>query len=302
MTKSITKASISGILAIDKPSGISSYDVIRQLKKKLGTKKMGHCGTLDPLASGLLIICIGEATKFASYIESETKEYVAGIQLGVSTTTYDAEGEILSKNPVNFTPHTLAQVLEKFQGEILQTPPAYSALKINGTPAYKLARKGLDVPLKSRNVVIHHLTLLEQKADRLLLRVTCSKGTYIRSLAHDIGKELGCGAYLDYLQRTRIGSFTLENAPSPEEATDILQNSVLDAHHALSGIPAFSIKEEYKDAIRTGKVLYPEYFHPSPELLAKPGIYKIQSEDKIILAIVEIQDDKKIKYKRVLIT
>ena len=302
MTKSITKASISGILAIDKPSGISSYDVIRQLKKKLGTKKMGHCGTLDPLASGLLIVCIGDATKFASYIENDTKEYVAGIQLGISTTTYDAEGEILSKNLVNFAPHTLAQTLEKFQGEISQTPPAFSALKINGTPAYKLARKGLDVSLKSRKVVIHNLTLLEQKTDRLILRVTCSKGTYIRSLAHDIGKELGCGAFLDYLQRTKIGSFTLENASPPDVTEEILQKSLQDARLALSKIPVLLINEEYKDAIRTGKILYPEFFYNFPNLIETSGIYKIQTEDEIILAIVEIQEDKKIKYKRVLIT
>lgn len=203
-----------GIYNIYKPKGPTSYDIIRQVKRLTSEKRIGHGGTLDPLASGVLVVAIGrEFTKQLDQVVLGEKEYIASIKLGETSTTLDEEGEKtrfdFAKTPTN---EDINQALKKFIGEINQTPPAYSALKINGQPAYKLARAGRDVELKSRKIKIKDIELLEYSFPILKINVTCSSGTYIRTLAQDIGLELKTGGYLTDLVRTRIANFNIKDS------------------------------------------------------------------------------------------
>lgn len=205
---------MNSILLIDKPSGITSFDVIRQLRKKLGIRKMGHAGTLDPLASGLLIIAVEGATKELSKYMGLPKEYEVRIEFGKVSDTYDADGEVQAtgRAAANSSREDFEKILPQFTGDIHQMPPAFSALKINGRRAYDLARKGLEVKLEPRTVYIESIEILEWNWPLVKLRVRCGKGTYIRSLAHDLGQTLGCGGYVKELRRTKIGEFRVEDA------------------------------------------------------------------------------------------
>ena len=204
---------IDGVLPIDKPYGCSSYDVIRRLKYTFGFRKIGHAGTLDPLATGLLLIVLGKATKASQTLMCGAKTYEGIIQLGVETTTYDREGEVTQTRPTEgITEERIRTVLQSFIGDQYQQPPIFSAKKINGIPLYKLARKG-QVPQPTPNfITIFECDLLSYDAPNLRLRVRCSKGTYIRSLAHDIGEKLSCGGHLAQLRRTHSGNFSVEQA------------------------------------------------------------------------------------------
>lgn len=200
------------ILLIDKPKGITSFDVIRRLRNKLGIKKMGHAGTLDPLATGLLIIAIGFATKEISKYMNLPKEYEVLMEFGKTSTTYDADGEISQGILCDVSRDEFEKVLENFIGEISQMPPIFSAKKIKGVRAYDLARQGKEVKLEPRIVKIDRIEILEWNWPLVRLRVNCGKGTYIRSLANDIGEKLDCGGYVKELRRTAIGEFRVENA------------------------------------------------------------------------------------------
>ena len=208
------KRSLNGVLMLDKAPGASSNAALQQAKRLFQAAKAGHAGTLDPLATGLLPILFGEATKFSSDLLETDKTYVAEIRLGVSTATADAEGEVIATRAINVTPGQLAAGLQNFRGDILQTPPLYSALKHAGKPLYAYARAGIEIERAPRPVTIHALALRWFEGDRLSLLVTCSKGTYIRSIAHDLGEMLGCGAHLAALRRTAVGRFGLECAHS----------------------------------------------------------------------------------------
>jgi len=204
---------IDGVLPIDKPYGCSSYDVIRRLKYTFGFRKIGHAGTLDPLATGLLLIVLGKATKASQALMCGTKTYEGVIQLGVETTTYDREGEVTQTRPTEgITEENIRTVLQGFIGDQYQKPPIFSAKKINGIPLYKLARKGQEPHPSPNFITIFQCDLLSYDAPNLHLRVCCSKGTYIRSLAHDIGSKLNCGGHLTSLRRTRSGNFSVDQA------------------------------------------------------------------------------------------
>ena len=204
---------IDGILPIDKPCGCSSYDVIRRLKYTFGFRKIGHAGTLDPLATGLLLIVLGKATKISQALMCGAKTYEGVIQLGVETTTYDREGEVTQTRPTDgITEESIQTVLQSFIGDQYQQPPIFSAKKINGIPLYKLARKGQEPHPSPHFITIFQCDLLSYDAPNLHLRVRCSKGTYIRSLAHDIGSKLNCGGHLADLRRTHSGNFSVEQA------------------------------------------------------------------------------------------
>jgi len=211
----------SGFLLINKPAGPTSHDIINKMRRITGIKKIGHTGTLDPFAEGLLIILIGrEATKRQSEFLKNDKEYIAALFLGAETDTYDKTGKIVNEYTKKFpTKKKIEKVLKKFKGEILQIPPAYSAKKINGKRAYKLAREGKEVNLKPVKVVIKIIKVISYKAPRLKLQVLCSSGTYIRSLAYDIGRELGYGAYLKKLIRIKSGKFELKDAVNLDKLT-----------------------------------------------------------------------------------
>lgn len=208
---------VDGVLLLDKPQGLTSNAALQAARRLLNAAKAGHTGTLDPLATGLLPLCFGEATKFASELLNADKVYEAELRLGVTTTTADAEGAALRQRLVTHGDAELHDVLARFQGEIVQVPPMYSALKKEGKALYEYARAGIEVERPSRRVHIHQLDCLAVEAASLRLRVACSKGTYIRTLAEDIGEALGCGAHLTALRRTHIGELRLERAVTLDE-------------------------------------------------------------------------------------
>ena len=208
----------NGIIIIDKPADWTSMDVCAKLRGILKTKKIGHAGTLDPMATGVLPVFVGQATRAVSFAESGSKEYVAGLRLGLVTNTQDTSGETLETHAVTATADDLRAVLPRFTGEIRQIPPMFSAIKIGGRKLYELARKGQEVERKSREITIYELELLEQTGeDEYLLRILCSKGTYVRTLCHDIGQALGCGGCMSSLRRTMAAGFTLSQAVTLEE-------------------------------------------------------------------------------------
>jgi tRNA pseudouridine55 synthase len=203
---------VDGFLLLDKPTGITSNAALQRARRVYRAQRAGHTGTLDPMAAGLLPVCFGEATKFAGELLEADKAYRAGITLGVRTSTADAEGEVVERRPVDVSEPQVREVLERFRGDILQVPPMHSALKRDGVPLYVHARKGRVLEREARPVTIHALDLLMFAGDHLEIDVSCSKGTYIRVLAEDIGAALGCGAHLASLVRTRIGPFRLDAA------------------------------------------------------------------------------------------
>ena len=207
-----------GIIIIDKPAGWTSMDVCGKLRGILKTKKVGHAGTLDPMATGVLPVFVGQATRAVSFAESGSKEYVAGLHLGCVTNTQDTSGEVLAQYPVSVTRQELEALLPRFTGELMQVPPMYSAIKINGQKLYELARQGKEVARPPRPVTIYELEVLGQdESGDWLLRVLCSKGTYVRTLCHDIGQALGCGGCMSALRRTMAAGFTLAESRSIED-------------------------------------------------------------------------------------
>jgi tRNA pseudouridine55 synthase len=204
----------SGILNINKPQGPTSHDIVDRVRALTGIRRVGHAGTLDPLATGVLLVCIGQATRVAEYLMAGQKAYRARVRLGVSTNTYDAEGQVTAKAPVEVDSTRVETALARFRGIITQVPPIYSALKHKGTPLYRLARQGVDMdqlPPKARQVEIFRLELTAWEPPECTVEVTCSPGTYVRTLAHDLGQALGCGAHLAGLTRLASGKFRLEN-------------------------------------------------------------------------------------------
>lgn len=208
---------VDGILILDKPIGCSSNQALQQVRKLYRARKAGHCGSLDPLATGILPVCLGEATKFSSYLLGANKTYRAICRLGETTTTGDAEGEVVERRPVTVDAKQVERSLTQFVGEIEQIPPMYSALKHQGKRLYQLAREGIQVERKARRVTIYQLVLLSCSSDSMSFEVSCSKGTYIRTLAEDIGAVLGCGAHLTALRRSAVDSFLEQDGISIEQ-------------------------------------------------------------------------------------
>lgn len=227
---------MNGILNIDKPPGWTSHDVVAWLRRLLAVKRVGHAGTLDPLATGVLLVCIGQATRVAEYLMASPKTYRAQAHLGVITDTYDVDGRTLSQHPApDLTEADIADALAPFLGAISQTPPAYSAIKRDGMPAHRRARRGEAVVLEPRTVHIHSIELLAWQTPLLTLEISCAAGVYIRSLVHDLGQALGCGASVSALVRTRSGSFALADALSVDALAEAVKRCVLDRHvHPLS--------------------------------------------------------------------
>lgn len=208
---------VDGVLLIDKPVGLSSNDALMKAKRVVNAKKAGHTGTLDPFATGLLPLCFGEATKFSQDLLEADKTYLADVHLGVTTTTGDTEGETVETRPVDVTPERIEAALAQLRGPILQVPPMYSALKRDGKALYEYAREGIVLEREARPVTIHALEMLRYEAPMLTIRVTCSKGTYVRVLGEDIGRILGCGAHLNALRRIQVGKLTIDGMVTLEE-------------------------------------------------------------------------------------
>ncbi len=251
------KREINGVFLLDKPLGFSSNQVLKKIQWLFNAKKAGHTGTLDPMASGLLPICLGEATKFSHHLLNANKTYIATIQLGMTTTTGDQEGEVVSEKEVILNEVQLKETLQKFMGDITQIPPMYSALKFEGKPLYEYARKGIEIERKSRQITIHDIKLMKIEASKMTVEVFCSKGTYIRTLAEDIGQALGCGAYLKALKRTQTGNFQVANALSIEALETMAMSSrekvLLPIDTLLKGLSSIELTFTEIEAIKKGQ-------------------------------------------------
>ena len=258
------------MLVVDKPAGITSFDVVRQVRRALGIKKVGHTGTLDPLATGVLPLCLGQATKIAGLLTADDKAYHGTGLLGLQTDTLDLEGqEVARADPSGVTRDQLEQALAGLRGAQQQVPPAFSAIRQGGQRAYKLARRGEQVDLPPRSVTIHRLELAGWQPPRFELEVACSKGTYIRSLVRDIGQQLGCGATLAALRRVSSGSFTLDQAVPLDRVEPDFQDGrlpLLSMDQALEHLPAVELDPEDAARLRQGQPVDPGPL-PEAELL-----------------------------------
>ncbi len=275
----------NGIIIIDKPADWTSMDVCAKLRGILKTKKIGHAGTLDPMATGVLPVFVGQATRAVSFAESGRKEYVAGLKLGLVTNTQDIGGEVLSSHPVTVTQADVLSLLPRFTGEIAQVPPMFSAIKIGGKKLYELARKGQEVERPSRAVTIYELELLEQVApDEYLLRILCSKGTYVRALCHDIGQALGCGGCMSSLRRTMAAGFTLEDSVTLEEAQARGEALLRQVDSLFAPLPAYRIAHPRVEQLcRNGNPFYVK------EPLAE-GEYRVYGMDGTFLCLSQLKD------------
>lgn len=270
-----------GLLFVDKPVWLSSHDVVNVIRRVTAIRRVGHTGTLDPLATGLLILCIGRATRLAEYISGQDKHYQATIRLGQETSTYDREGQIVNERPVKVTLPDLEEVLDHFRGQIEQKPPIFSAVKIGGQPLYRLARRGQVAEQPSRQVMIHTLTLSHWNPPELQISVKCSSGTYIRSIAHDLGQLLGCGGHLTNLRRTAIGKLTIDQAqPLDEIRADNWQPYLQPMDLAISHLPAIYLSSEEAQIIAQGQRL--PAADPAVESHTEPA-----SDPKVIRAYTE---------------
>jgi tRNA pseudouridine55 synthase len=250
---------MNGVLVVDKPKGITSFDVVREVRRALNVKKVGHTGTLDPMATGVLPICIGDGTKIAQFITEATKAYDATVKFGATTDTLDAEGKVLERRPVpTLTRELLESALAKFRGPIQQVPPMYSAIKIGGKRLYELARAGEEVERAARDVTVFELTLRDFSADELQLSVTCSKGFFVRTLAADLGEALGCGAHLCALRRTQSGPFSLSQAiPLADVVAQgpAVASRLVGLSDSLKDVPAHQLTEAEASRARHGGVV-----------------------------------------------
>ena len=249
---------VDGVLLLDKPPGMSSNAALQKVRWLFNAEKAGHTGTLDPMATGLLPLCFGEATKFSSTLLDADKTYEATVKLGVTTDTADAEGKVMEERPVDATRAQANAVLASFLGEIEQVPPMHSALKRDGVPLYELARKGIEVERAARRVTIHSIEMLGWRGDGFDLRVACSKGTYIRTLAADIGSALGCGAHLSALRRTRVGALEIAQAVTLEaiEAAAAGRDALLQPADALlADVPVAQLTETETARLLQGQAI-----------------------------------------------
>ena len=279
------KLNLNGVIVVNKSKDISSNKILQQLKHLFNAQKAGHTGTLDPMATGVLPICFGRATKIAQYLLDADKEYIATIKLGVETDSGDAEGNIIKENSESIPKldsDLLESVFDNFRGEISQVPPMYSALKYNVQPLYKLAREGIQIEIKPRNITIYALDLLEYCDDTLTIKVRSSKGTYIRSLAMDIGNKLGCGGHLIALQRTKSGPFDLEQSYTLEQLKDLSFDDKLATISHIESV--FEDKSSYILAEEEKEDLYKRGKFPLKKEL--DGTIKLYDEGKFV-AIAE---------------
>ena len=284
-----------GILNVNKPSGPTSFDIIRLVRKGTGVRKAGHAGTLDPMASGVLLVLVGQAVRVSEYLMDLPKTYRAIIRLGVSTDTYDAEGTP-SHEPraVDASKEELEAALASFVGEIDQTPPAYSAVKVAGQPAHRLARKGAPVALASRRARIDRIELLRFDSPDVEIEVECGKGTYIRSLAHDLGEALGCGGHLAALERTRVGPFSVDSARSLDELERAFKAGdwaalLLPMDCGLIHLPAITLHIEDEKDIRHGQAVRIDQECLVGVPLADGGQYRAYAEDGGLVGLIRYE-------------
>ena len=286
------------MLLLDKPLGFSSNQALQKVKWLFQAAKAGHTGTLDPLATGLLPLCFGEATKFAQYLTDADKTYIATIKLGVTTNTGDAEGEVLATHSVNVSPAQFAQACAQFVGEISQIPPMYSALKHEGKALYEYARAGVEIERASRLITIHSIQVNSFEYDVANISVSCSKGTYIRTLAEDIGAVLGCGAHLIGLRRTKTANYSIDQAVTLTQfeamTLEQRQAALMPMDSAVLHLPAIVLDADSTHYLRQGQAVWQSG-------ISAKGLLRLYNEQQEFLGLGEQDRDGKIAPKRLII-
>ena len=293
---------ISGIVVLDKANGLSSNAALQEVKRLYEANKAGHAGSLDPLATGVLPVCLGEATKVSQFLLDSDKCYRARIKLGIRTDTGDSEGSIIERNEgISVSRKAIERALTKFKGEVEQVPPMHSAIKMNGVPLYKLARKGIAVEREPRLVTLYQVCLVEFVNSELELEISCSKGTYIRTIADDLGQELGCGAHVIELRRTQAGVFTEKDSISSEELALEKENRGLDKidqflipmDRAIQDLPEVNLPSITASHVKNGQAVLVRH-------LPKNGLVRMY-EDEQFIGIGSIDDDGKVAPRRLII-
>lgn len=279
---------MNGIILIDKPQEWTSHDVVGKLRGILHERRIGHSGTLDPLATGLLVIFVGRATRAVEFAEVDTKEYIAGLRLGMSTETQDITGRIVSSGGSVPGEFQLRKALEKFKGELEQIPPMYSAIKVGGKKLYELARKGESIERRPRHITVFDLDIAGRADDDYVLRVSCSKGTYVRTLCNDIGQALGCGGCMSSLRRTKAGVFFVEDAHTIAEVQEAVdrgeaESLIIPLDTLFSEFNKLTVPAVAEKKLRNGSVV---------NISAPDGKYRVYSESNEFLLLGEVQSGR----------
>ncbi|MCG7790004.1 tRNA pseudouridine(55) synthase TruB [Vibrio parahaemolyticus] len=300
---------INGVILLDKPTGISSNDALQKVKRIYFAEKAGHTGALDPLATGMLPICLGEATKFSQFLLDSDKRYRVIAKLGERTNTSDSDGEVVETRPVDVTLEKLEASIEKFRGESDQVPSMFSALKYQGKPLYEYARKGIEVPRESRKITVYEIVLHRFEGDEVEMEVHCSKGTYIRTIVDDLGEMLGCGAHVTMLRRTAVAKYPYEKMVTLEQLNELLEQAhreeiaprelldplLMPMDTAVEDLPEVNLIPELADMVQHGQ---PVQVLGAPE---QGALRLTMGEERLFIGVGEMNDDGKIAPKRLVV-
>jgi len=295
--------SISGIIVLDKAVGLSSNKALQEVKWLFEANKAGHTGSLDPLATGVLPLCLGEATKVSQFLLNSDKRYRARIKLGIRTDGADSEGQVIAQcDEVNVSREQVEQALQSFKGETQQIPPMHSALKVDGVPLYKLAREGKTIPREARSICVYELELTDFQGDEIELEITCSKGTYIRTIADDLGQDLGCGAHIIALRRLQAGAFTEADCVSTDALREVkekhgmdrLDQNLIPMDRAIEDLPEVNLPSIAASQFKNGQSVLVRH-------LPEEGLVRLYEEEQFI-GIGCIDDDGKVAPKRLILT
>ncbi|SHO55287.1 tRNA pseudouridine(55) synthase TruB [Vibrio quintilis] len=300
---------VDGILLLDKPEGISSNDALQKVKRIYFAEKAGHTGALDPLATGMLPICLGEATKFSQFLLDSDKRYRVVARLGIRTNTSDSDGEVIQERSVDVTPEQLDQCIDQFRGETDQVPSMFSALKYQGRPLYEYAREGIDVPRESRKITVYEANLIRFEHDEVEMDIHCSKGTYIRTIVDDLGEMLGCGAHVIKLRRTAVAQYPAEKMITLCELESLLQEAqqkeeppknlldplLLPADTAVQSLPEVNLIPELAEMVQKGQAVQ---ILDAPD---KTQLRLTKGDERIFIGVGEMNDDGKIAPKRLVV-
>lgn len=300
---------INGVILLDKPTGISSNDALQKVKRIFFAEKAGHTGALDPLATGMLPICLGEATKFSQFLLDSDKRYRVIAKLGERTDTSDSDGEVVETRPVDVNLEKLEACIDTFRGESDQVPSMFSALKYQGKPLYEYARKGIEVPRESRKVTVYEIVLHRFEGDEVEMEVHCSKGTYIRTIVDDLGEMLGCGAHVTMLRRTGVAKYPYEKMVTLEQLNELLEQAhrdevapkelldplLLPMDTAVEDLPEVNLNAELTNLVQHGM---PVQVFGAPE---GTPIRMTSGEDKLFIGVAEVNDDGKVAPKRLVV-
>ncbi|MFH4400890.1 tRNA pseudouridine(55) synthase TruB [Vibrio diabolicus] len=300
---------INGVILLDKPTGISSNDALQKVKRIYFAEKAGHTGALDPLATGMLPICLGEATKFSQFLLDSDKRYRVIAKLGERTNTSDSDGEVVETRPIDVTLDKLEACIEKFRGESEQVPSMFSALKYQGKPLYEYARKGIEVPRESRKITVYEIVLHRFEGDEVEMEVHCSKGTYIRTIVDDLGEMLGCGAHVTMLRRTGVAKYPYEKMVTLEQLNELLEQAhreeraprelldplLLPMDTAVEDLPEVNLVPELADMVQHGQ---PVQVFGAP---TEGSLRLTMGEERLFIGVGEMNDDGKIAPKRLVV-